>query len=275
MESSTLVTETCILEMEQEENRLAQTFHFFQSFLDIQMRGKNGDYLLKRPEFRDYVLETLGRTKEAIHIVSSYYCNYICRPQRLLFDCDEYYICHDFPSNTYYICMRDVTMIDIDFNHKTDGGGLVLDKSDVDDVIDDVDDKIEEQEAINEQKVDAFRVEYIKWLVSECDQNRDWRFAIFWSRKGLHVFPVHTILQGDNRIDMQLRLKCDFWYTIYTYLRMGSSIRLNAKANEQAPIYSFIGYLGHGQIDENLDAQVFLHYHLQGAFLDLGESRMK
>jgi len=140
---------------------------------------------------------------------------YLCKPQRLLFDHPEFYIIHDYVTNTYALCTRDLTMIDVDCDQ-------------------------EDAEAIS-----TFRTTYLTWLIEQCEIHRDWKFGVYQTRKGFHVFVLHQICENaEERAQLQLQLQCDFYYTIFTYLIQGCCIRLNAKAKETLPLYPFVGFLG-------------------------------
>lgn len=111
----------------------------------------------------------------------------------------------------------------------------------------------------------------LDWLIKECEKNSDWRFCIYRSRNGLHVFVLHTIFDTcESRANFQLKLKCDFNYTLYTYMRKGCSVRLNAKEGESLPLYHFVGYLGQGKTISSLHNLVQLHEFLPNLFHNQG-----
>lgn len=86
---------------------------------------------------------------------------------------------------------------------------------------------------------------------------------------------MDRVYEGDDRTDIQLALKCDFYYSVYTHLLQGSSIRLNAKRDDTFPLYHLIGHIGEGNPDPKLVELVNLHLELQYSFQDVGLSGMK
>lgn len=220
---------------------MSQTFKFFNTFLDLKKLPRTAAGLMKHKEFREFVLESKGKTLETVKLMAPYLIPVLCKPQRLLYDADEYYIAQDTVTNTYYICFKELCMIDIDFH----------------------------------SDVDSHVAKYIEWLNEQCEANPEWRLAVFRSRKGLHVFILHTLFPNkDDMVQFQHKLKCDFYYSIFTYLR-GTSVRLNCKSKDSQPLYSFICNVGNGREDEIATKLVKLHFQLQKTFIGVGRSQMK
>lgn len=224
-----------------------QQFRFFQRHLENNEQSPTRARYIELISFRKFVLEKMGKTPETVKFMAPYFVDYLSRPQRLLYDQDDLYISQDYATNTYYIAFRDVTMIDVDSATVSSDATTS----------------------------DEFCAEYLTWLIEQCVVHPEWRFAIYRSRKGLHVFPLHKVLDRDERMATQLELQCDFYYTIYTYLLHGCSIRLNRKKKDSFPIYSFVGYLGTGPTVPYLDQMVQFHHELQYLFQDMGVSGMK
>jgi hypothetical protein len=138
----------------------------------------------------------------------------ILKPQRLLMDDDDYYVAIDMYTNTYYICYRDLMMIDID-RYKS--------KDETIDVLDDIKTKLSKYPELF--------------------------FRIFSSRNGYHIFVLNRSMdyKSDESIRLMYELGCDFYYIVYSYLR-GWSVRLNKKKGEETVdnLYSWIGDMVRG-----------------------------
>lgn len=221
---------------------MEQTFKWFSSFIELKrslISAQPVSTLMKHNAFRKFLLEKEGKTLKIVKLMAPHMVPAIVKPQRLLVDDDEYYIAQDTLTNTFYICYRRLVMCDVD---------------------------LDSEEAKND---------YLDWLRHQCEMNPEWKFAVFKTRKGFHVFPLHTLYDDrDAGIEMQLRLRTDFYYTVFTYLR-GSSVRLNPKKGDIAPIYEFCGLFGVGEVNEEADQLVRLHFVLQFQFQNVGVSKMK
>jgi len=133
----------------------------------------------------------------------------LLKPQRLLIDKDDYYIAIDLLTNTYYICYRDVMMIDVDRYKNKDIGVDTLDE--------------------------------IKYKLANYPE---FFFRIFSSRNGYHIFVINKSLdyKSEESIKLMYDLNCDFYYIVYSYLR-GWSVRFNKKKGEENidNLYLWIG----------------------------------
>lgn len=219
-----------------------QRFHFFQTKIDLANVEPCKARLLPLADFRKFVLETRGKTLETVKLLAPHFAKPLTKPQRLLYDADELYVAQDVCTNTYYVVMRDLTMVDLDCPR----GG---------------------------EDVDAFRVSSLEKLVRVCQDYPEWRLAVYTSRKGLHVFVLHAIHTVEERAQFQLDLDCDFYYVIHTLLLCGSSIRLNPKKDDDTPMYTLVGYPGTGVTVPYLDALVKFQERL--VFDEVGPCRMK
>ena len=65
--------------------------------------------------FRKFLLHQTGRTPELVKTIAPALQSKILKPQQLLHDDDDYYIATDMVTNTYYVCYRNLLMVDIDF----------------------------------------------------------------------------------------------------------------------------------------------------------------
>jgi hypothetical protein len=242
---------------------MRQEFYFFQTMIDLSKslattenaaaHMLDGTSLLNLAAFRDFVMERLGLRAETIKLFAPLHLRYVCKPQKLLFDHPEFYIANDYVTNTCAICYRDLTMVDVDLPP------VVGDDGDEDD-----------------ESVLDFSANYLAWLIQQCEIHKTWRFGVYRSRKGLHVFILHQVFESrDDRANFQLQLKCDFYYALFTYLRHGCSVRLNAKKGENLPLYHFVGFLGYGQTVPRLEQLMEFHTLLPPLFQHMGPSRMK
>jgi len=246
-----------------------QPFYFFQTMIDLfeelhqshgEEREKNKtSSLLKLSTFRNFILEKKGKNLDAVRLMTDNFLHFICKPQKLLYDHPEFYIATDYVTNTYVICFRDLTMIDVDLAEDLN----VISKNKP------------SQPEIDKEKVLEFCTSYLEWLIDECEHHKDWRFGIYRSRKGLHVFALHKVFEREERCEFQLKLKCDFYYSLFTYMRRGCAIRLNRKKQDELPLYHFIGFLGSGETNPHLLELMYLHAKLPPHFQHLGLSGMR
>lgn len=174
--------------------------------------------MLSDPQFKKYIINNEHPTV-SVKIFATLMAHTILKPQQLLIDNEDYYIAIDMLTNTYYICYRNLMMIDCD-NYKFEG-----------DII-------------------ATLVKYPHLY-----------FRIYQSRNGYHVFILNKSFdyKSDESIELMINLHCDFYYTVYTYLR-GWCVRLNKKRPEQEDIlYKWVGDVVHGiyfPVPDHTTAQV-------------------
>lgn len=176
---------------------------FYQSYLNLA----NDDYepdiptetleKLRDRGFAKYVQENAD-PETSVKLISYTMRRSLLKPQRLLIDEDDYYVGIDLNTNTYYVCYRDLMMIDVD-RYKQDKGT---------DTLSDIKSKLAARPQL------AFR--------------------IYESRNGYHLFVLnrgfdHT---SDEAIRLMWELGCDYHYIVYSHLR-GWSVRLNKKAGEE------------------------------------------
>ncbi len=200
--------------------------------------------MLRSLDFRKFLIKEMGRTFDLVDLLSKSLHAGIVKPQRLLYDDENYYIGIDLMTNTYYVCYRNLLMIDIDYYKE----GCV-----------------------------SRSVEDLTTIIkSYCSNHPKLLFRLYKSRGGIHGFVVsyEHHYRNQESIQLMLDLDCDFYYAIYSYLR-GFSVRLNRKRMDtEAKIYEFIGYVGHGKEDEYLGKLTDLHMNLVPVFKDVLPSAM-
>ena len=222
-------------------------FKFYQSYIDLidkdYIYRKNGlsefDNTLKQSKFRNYLFTKMGYTYESIlKVVNMMRCA-IIKPQRLLTDNDNFYLACDMITNTYYICYRELMMIDIDFYKKSITG---VEENNLEDII--------------------------ELFMNDVKDNPDNCWSLYKTRGGIHAFLISKKMSYNSKesVDIMIKLKCDFNYIIYSYLR-GWSVRLNRKQKEEKVITDFICQIGNPlKIDRSLVKLVDLHIRLIKVF---------
>lgn len=169
--------------------------------------------LLKDRNFAKYIIEHEDPTI-SIKMLSHVMKHSMLKPQRLLIDNEDYYIAIDMLTNTYYICYRDLMMIDID-RYKSDSGT---------DTLSDIKEKL--------------------------SKHPELFFRIYSSRNGYHIFILNKSMdyKSDESIRLMHELGCDFYYIVYSYMR-GWSVRLNKKKGEENTdvLYIWVGDVVRGQ----------------------------
>ena len=103
---------------------LTQTFHFFQTILDLHSTPPNvtassSSSLLWSEEFRNFAIDQKGKTLETVQWMAPWFCDYACRPFQLLYDHADLDIVFDCTAYTYYLRFRKLAMIDIDIPKRT------------------------------------------------------------------------------------------------------------------------------------------------------------
>lgn len=234
---------------------------FYQSFLDIlndkvpkvevlpDENNGGGIEGVKLPTtrqlangaFREMALAKHGKTVEMIKSMAPSLASAIKKPQRLLHDDEDYYVAIDSMTDTYYVCYRQLLMIDIDFYKDM-------------------------------ATVESLVVHFEGY----CVNHPGLRFRLYKSRNGIHAFLISqpSNYKADDILSMQLELQSDFYYIVYSYLR-GWSVRLNKKTTDtKDELYEYICDVGQGEIDEHLVKLVKLHLELVTVFKDVGCNSM-
>jgi len=171
--------------------------------------------------------DLLPKTAETIEKAAPFLLQSMKKEQELIETNKEYYVARDISTNTYYICYKDILMLDIDTS-----------KSD-----DDMND-----------------------ILSRLQKEENKCFSVYKSTNGYHIFCVsHRFNYRDTTtIEFMLKYSCDFYYTAYAYIR-GYSVRLNRKFTENMlnKMYTFVGYVGDEKtMDKSIDKLVRKHLDL-------------
>lgn len=192
---------------------------------------------LRFSKFRTFFLDTQGYTYESILRIKRVMLTGMLRPQRLLIDNPNFYVACDMITNTYYICYRNLMMIDIDFYKGPEG-----------------------EDNLN-KIVEMFKHD-------GDSNNRCW--ILYRSKGGIHAFLVSHKMEYHSKIavDLMIKLQCDFNYVVYSYLR-GWCVRLNRKKKETEVNYTSIGTIGAtGKALQDQKKLVNLHLNLVNVFKD-------
>lgn len=200
---------------------------FHKTFLSI-MRGEDSLDKIYNKLTRNGVstmnFDILPKNADTVITSAPFLLQSIKREQELIETNKDYYVARDILTNTYYICYNNVLMLDVDTT------------SNIDDVL------------------------------TKLEQETDKCFSIYKSHNGYHIFCLsHRFEYRDkSTCEFMLKYDCDFYYTVYTYIR-GFSVRLNKKftENENEQLYEFVGYVGNkDNIDVKLKRLVQKHIDL-------------
>ena len=222
---------------------------------------------MSNSNFREYLVEQLGRNSNAVVQLAPIMRNKILRSQKLCTADHDYYIGLDPMTNTAYICYKSVMMIDFDF-YKSDSNNTTKSNS-----------KLDEPNSNNKSdQSDETTINNIKLRITKyCQNNPNLRFRLYRSQGGIHAFLISQLahFQDLNYIQMGLDLGCDFYYMIFVYLR-GWSVRVNRKIKESPdkPMYSFLTDIGRAKINPRQEKLINLHLNLEPVFNDIGSSKM-
>jgi len=163
--------------------------------------------LLKDRGFSQFIIKNEDPVN-SVRMMSYVMSHSVLKPQQVLIDNDDYYIAIDLFTNTYYICYRDLIMIDID-RYKSDKTADTL--------------------------------EDIKQRLSK---HPELFSRIYASRNGYHIFILNKAMdyKSNDSIRLMSELCCDFYYMVYSYIR-GWCVRLNKKKGEENNdiLYTWVG----------------------------------
>ncbi len=189
---------------------------------------------LSDPKFRNMILDDNKISFDIIKLFADGVKHTLKKPQRLLHDDENYYICIDMFTNTYYVCYKTLLMVDIDFYKKDE-------KNTTEDII--------------------------KMFTDYCKDKPELKFRLYSSRNGIHGFLISQKSDSKSSKDIQIMidLESDFYYTVYAYLR-GWSVRLNRKKTDSDTLYKYICDIGEGNDNEDLINLVNLHINLVDTF---------
>lgn len=197
---------------------------FHQTFLTI-LRGQD-ELQYNTSRILPIEIDTLPKNTETILKVAPVMLEGVKREQELLETNKEYYVAKDISTNTYYMCYKDVLMIDIDL-HKTSDELTELDVT-----------------------------RHFSNIPGHC-------FKIYKSKNGYHVFCLshRYSYRKEETIEFMLNNFSDFYYTVYAYIR-GWSVRLNKKFNEIDSMYKCLGVFGDIHC-RDLDIERLVDKHIQ------------
>jgi hypothetical protein len=210
---------------------------FHKTFLTI-LRGEDIlDTTFKRVSDLDYKkinFDTLPKTTDTVIRVAPFLLQAMKKEQCLDTSTQEYYIATDVPTNTKYICYRNLLMIDIDNKHGN-----------------------------------SYTEDFILKHFSNIPCST---FSIFKSVQGYHVFCISHKFDYRNVQTMQFMIDnfSDFYYCVYSYIR-GFSVRLNRKFNEpnNKSLYIDLGVFGDNLcIQQDLVDLVNIHVTAAEQFKD-------
>ena len=202
-----------------------QQFYFFSSFRELLSKIRRNDICSR--DFQSYLMRKHPKSPELVKILAELLLCRIIKPQRLLLDHPDYYVAVDMYTHTYYICYRQLLMLDIDFYK--DGQNRTVD--------------------ILLQQLETYA------------NNKSLRFTIYRTRNGLHVFIINKTFDytSDEAMQIMLEMEVDFNYIIYSYLR-GWSVRLNRKQGETSKqLYTYIKDVGAAKSCMDLRKYVKMH----------------
>ena len=216
---------------------------FFQTFItNIQQCKPIYNTKLESGEFRKFLINHYGKNINLIKLFKNSLIHTLDKHQRCLIDEDDYYVANDLKTNTYYICYKNLMMLDID----------IKDNYNIKQVIDDIQTK--------------------------CLENKNLVFDIYQSINGLHIFALHQEYNytDDSSLEFMLDNYCDFYYVVYASLR-GWSVRLNRKKKEpdHLDLYKYYGRIGTGKVNPKLEKLSKIHIKFTYFFKNQNPSLMK
>ena len=202
--------------------------------------------------------------------------NMMKKPFYLLHSINNLYIAKELFGNVWYICYRDLMMIDCDLNTESADINAEINKETTNINLED-NKNLNGDNKDTEKSFPAKIEEYKTFLWEYCIQkeNHDKLFMLFRSKRGIHVFLIsHKKNYNDiESLKMMLLLKGDVYHSSFSYCR-GYCCRLNKKNNDDLPnIYDFIGYIGFGKPLKSLLQQVMVHIdaipYFEGTYCEL------
>jgi hypothetical protein len=189
------------------------------------------------------VVDKVPRTPEHIAYFAENLGHLIVKPQTVVRDHNDYYVAKDNLSNTWYMCLRHVMMIDIDLKHHDDA-------------------------------VSALQPLRSSNLLFELYKTHNGYHAFCVSQ------PFDYTDTSAHKI--MFDLGCDYFYIVWVSLR-GWSVRLNFKSGEfmerlqnkdetwlAEPLYTYLGAIGNTDVlvDAKLDRLVKKHVKYAEKYAD-------
>jgi hypothetical protein len=188
---------------------------FYDTFYDTFLREVTNKEIdkknfLKISAFRTYILKTRRPNYQVIKKIAPGCLMYLQKPQRFIEGSErsrsEYYVAVDMNTNLYYICYKNVMMIDID-NKKLKP---ILEK--------------------------------MKWY----HQNKGYSFVLFRSLNGYHLFVMNKYMdyKSEESVELMLDFNADINYILISYIR-GYCVRLNKKGSDtEHRLYTYVCEVG-------------------------------
>jgi hypothetical protein len=211
-------------------------FKYYQSFLNtINSSERIDSDLIKKmrdSQFRKHLSQfhpDLALVEETAQTMK----HVIAKPQKLLVDHEDYYVAIDLALNTYYICYRELLMLDLD-SYK--------DEINLDECLPHCLCQVVPSEG---ETIDLEQKRQKLWKRRSCKDGTacQLRYRIFKSRKGYHAFVVSHKFdpKSGTAVGLMAESSTDFFYIIFSYLR-GWSVRLNRKPGEKIdePLYTYM-----------------------------------
>lgn len=213
-------------------------YGFFQSFIDIQ----NGNdptlvtdienSIVSDPNFRLHISSKYVDS-DLVKELAPYVSKAIMKPQRPIILEDDMYTALDISTNTYYMCSKNLLMIDID-NYK--GATNIRELPHC----------LCQIYSVRENKEQNTNERQTIWNKYPCNCNKKanrLRYRVYKSRNGFHCFVISHLLDHRDEIATQLSIEAgsDYYYVIFSYIR-GCSVRLNRKPDEKTDttIYKYL-----------------------------------
>lgn len=217
---------------------------FYNYFLDeVINKDLDCDPIFKDAQFRRFVIKTKGKNIETIKFLREPLTLSMKKPQQCLYNDKDYYLAIDSYTKTYYVCYRNLMMIDMDFGKD----GNFKDKK-----------------------------SYLQFLEEYCNTNKNILLDVYQTRNGVHCFVLdkeHS-LNSDESLNLMIGLKCDFYYIIYASIR-GWSVRVNRKyGDKKGELYKHLGRIGYGKANPYLEKLVKLHLGFANLFKEGDISKM-
>jgi hypothetical protein len=225
------LAEKCIEKFENKFNKIPEyknniSNNFYQTFINnITNNREKPEKVYNEEYIEDYILDNFGLNYESVVSISEKYRMSLRKPQRCICSKENFYIGIDMNTNIYYLCMKNVMMIDIDY----DKSNTIKNKEDVLDMCQ------------NLHKTDNLN------------------FSLYSSTNGMHIFITNKYFNYNDKktIELMIKMDSDKKYIYFSYLR-GFCVRVNPKNLQDKP-YQHIKDFG----DQFDNINYFINLHLQ------------
>lgn len=204
---------------------------FSNTFSTLSTKVKNMSEVDSTSEINNH-----SRTAENIAYFALHLGHKLIKPQTVVRDHQDFYVACDDLTKTWYMCMRYVMMIDIDFKDHTDTENIIP------------------------------RLQASEHLFDVYKTGKGYHAFCLSKRFDYTSTDTHRLM---------LDLGCDYFYVVWISLR-GWCVRVNMKRKEMmdrlcssntndlcAPIYSYIGRFGNTTIPIDLEIQSIVRKHIR------------